>query len=221
MISYLFLVILFKLIINKYFVDIQDNHSLFRSFFCFFISSLSLFNTIINWNYLMITPLETTNLSLIINKLMFSYMLVDTTYFVISKTIRIELILHHIVCMVFYGLFYDKSILAFCSTAEILSSFNWIGILYPKLEWSIKLFRLYSIVMIRLFIWLYTLFLVAKYTYYYKIATIVIIFFISLDCFWASIIISNYFKHKTFIKKKIISKSKTMKKKICKKFNKK
>lgn len=205
MIIYLEFVILFKLFVNKYFINIENNHSLFRSFFCFFISTLSLFNSIIEWNSLILNPIGSTYLSVIINKLMFSYMLIDTFYFIYNKNIRIELIFHHIICIIFYGLFYDKAILSFCSCAEILSSFNWIGILYPEIEWTNKLFRLYSIIFIRLFIWIYTLVFMSKFTYYYYITICLTIIFICLDCYWASIIISNYYKHKSFIKKKIIS----------------
>ena len=204
MIFYLGLVISFKLIIDKFFKNIIDNHSLFRSFFCFFISTLSLFNSFIKWNHLITNPLESTFLSLIINKFMFSYMLVDTVYFMFCKNIRAELILHHIICIIFYGLFYNKAILSFCASAEILSSFNWIGILYPDLEWTIKLFRLYSIIFIRFYIWIYCLFFLSKYTTYYQIAIVTLIIFICLDCYWVSIIISNYLKYGTFIKKKII-----------------
>ena len=217
MILYLILIVLFKLIINKYFTHITDNHSLFRSFFCFFISTLSLFNSVLNWNNLITNPIGYTYLSTIINKLMFSYMLVDTTYFLFSNNIRVELIFHHIICIILYGLFYNKIILSFGACAEILSAFNWIGILYPNIEWVNKLFRLYAIVFIRLFIWTYSMIFMLKYTYYNYLAILFSVIFICLDCYWVSIILKNYYKHKSFIKKKIISHaSKTIKNKFTK-----
>jgi hypothetical protein len=204
---YLGLIILSKQIINNYFINIIDHHSLFRSFFCFFISTLSLCFSIYSWEHLFINPLEPTYLSIHINKLMLSYMLVDTTYFVITQQIRPELIFHHIVCICLYGLFYDKSIFAFCALGEILSSFNWVGILYPQHEWSVKIFRLYSILFIRFFLWIFTLFLLYQHTFLFWIGLIVVLFFIGLDCYWVWIIISNYIKYKSFIREKIISKA--------------
>jgi len=204
MIFSLGIIILFKFMINKLFRNIQDLHSLFRSFFCFIISTLALFYSVSEWNNLIINPLTPTFLSLSINKLMLSYMLIDTGYFILNKKIRIELIFHHVICIGLYGLYYDKGILAFCTCAEILSAFNWIGILYPELEWSIKLFRLYSIISIRLYIWIFTLFFLFKYTFLYWFAFIMVIIFICLDCYWIWIIISNYFKYKSFFLKKYI-----------------
>lgn len=217
MILYLIFVILFKLIINKYFVNIENNHSLFRSFFCFFISTLSLSNSVMEWNNLISNPLGYTYLSTCINKLMFSYMIVDTAYLLFSKNIRLELIFHHAICLGFYGLHWDKAILSFCASAEILTSFNWIGILYPEIEWTNRLFRLYSIIFIRLFIWIYCISFMLKYTYYYHLAICFSIIFICLDCYWASIIISNYYKDINIVKKNNLSLSKVKRNKLSKK----
>lgn len=132
-------------------------------------------------------------------------MIIDTVYFVLEKNIRLELLFHHAICIGLYGFFWDKSILSFCSISEILSAFNWIGILYPNHEWSIKLFRLYAIIFIRFGIWIWTLGILSKHTYYYLVGFIFVLIFICLDCYWAWIIISNYLKYKNFIKQKIIS----------------
>ena len=205
MIFYLVTIILFKIIINKIFKNVNSTHVLFRSFFCFFISTLSLFYSVYDWDNLITNPLSSSFLSLVINKLMLSYMLVDTGYFILGKNFRIELLLHHIICIGLFGLFYNKKILAFCACAEILSAFNWIGNLYPELEWSIKLFRLYSIVLIRFYIWIFSLFLVYNHIFLYQFALAFVLFiiFIGFDCYWTWIIISNYLKYKNFIKKKI------------------
>jgi hypothetical protein len=205
MILYLGLLILFKLIISEFFNGVENNHSLFRSFFCFFISSLSIFNSIIDWNNLITNPLDTTFSALVINKLMLSYMIVDTIYFILTKNTRLELVFHHIICIIVYGLFYDKKIFSFLASAEILSAFNWIGMLYPEIEWANKIFKLYSMIFIRSFIWIFGLVFMSRYTYYFYVGILLTIIFLGLDCFWSYIIILNYFKHINFIKKKIIS----------------
>lgn len=220
MILFLGIIILYKLIINNIFKNNVDSHSLFRSFFCFFISTLSMGSSIINWTHLITNPLHPTYLSSIINKLIFSYMIVDTTYFVLEKNIRLELLVHHAICIGLYGFFWDKSLLSFCSISEILSAFNWIGILYPNHEWSIKLFRLYAIIFIRLGVWILTLGILSKYTYYYWVGLVFVFIFICLDCYWGWIIISNYLKYKNFIKQKIISNTNKILCKTNKKFNK-
>lgn len=208
---YLGIIIIFKQITDNFFFNVQNKHSLFRSFFCFFISTLSLCFSVCYWNHLLLTPLDSTYLSTIINQLMLSYMLVDIIYLAITtniKEIRIELIFHHVICICLYGAFYDKSIMAFCALGEILSAFNWIGILYPQYEWSIKLFRLYSILFIRFFVWTFTLVFLYRYNWLFWFGFISIIFFIILDCYWIWLIISNYIKYKSFIVDKISSKTK-------------
>jgi hypothetical protein len=132
-------------------------------------------------------------------------MLIDMGYLIQSKNIRFELIFHHAICIGIYGMYWDKAILAFCASGEILSAFNWIGILYPELEWSIKLFKLYSIILIRFYVWIFTLYILKKYEFLFFVGFIGVMIFICLDCYWIWVIISNYLKYKSFIKKKIIS----------------
>lgn len=216
---YLVIIILFRYLVEKIIIKTNNIHTLFRSFFCFFISSLSLCFSVLNWSNLITKPLESTYLSTIINKLMLSYMLIDTSYLVNIylttidiKEIRIELIIHHIICIGLYGLFYDKSIMAFCALGEILSAFNWIGIIYPQHEWSIKLFRLYSILFIRFFIWIFTLVFLYKYFLLFWFGVFGVMIFMAFDCYWVWVILSNYLKYKSYIKHKIVSKSKQIKK---------
>jgi hypothetical protein len=210
---YLGIIFLFKYTVDIFFKKINNSHTLFRSFFCFFISTLSLCFSIYNWSYLLSNSLDPTYLSTIVNKLMLSYMLIDTFYLTKNiKEIRIELIFHHIICIGLYGLFYDKSILAFCALGEILSAYNWIGIIYPQYEWSVKLFRLYSIVFIRSFVWTFTMVFLYQYRYQYNyiflFGFISVLIFLALDCYWAGVIIVNYLKYKIFIGEKIISHTK-------------
>lgn len=210
---YLGIIFLFKYMINKFFIKVNNSHTLFRSFFCFFISSFSLCFSICYWSQLQYNSLESTNLSTAINKLMLAYMLIDTIYIIKNiKEFRIELMIHHIICIVLYGLFYDKSIMTFCTLGEILSAFNWIGIIYPQYEWSVKLFKLYSILFIRFFVWTFTLIFLYKYNKFFWFGFFGILIFLALDCYWAGIIILNYIKYKKFIGKKIISKTKKFKK---------
>lgn len=207
---YLAIIVIFKQIINNIFKNTVNKHSLFRTFFCFFISSLSLCFSIYHWQHLLSNSLEPTYLSFIINKLMLSYMLVDTFFITTTdvKELRIELIFHHAICIGLYGLFYDKAILSFCALGEILSSFNWIGIIYPQYEWSVKLFRLYSIIFIRFFVWVFTLVFLRQYLVLFWFGLLGVIIFFALDCYWAWIILSNCFKYKKYIQGKIISKTK-------------
>lgn len=207
---YLTIIVIFKQMINIIFKNMVNKHSLFRSFFCFFISTLSLCFSICHWHHLLSNSLESTYLSFIINKLMLAYMLVDIFFISIAdiKELRIELIFHHAICIGLYGLFYDKAILAFCALGEILSAFNWIGIIYPQHEWSIKLFRLYSILFIRFFVWAFTLVFLHQYSVLFWFGLLGVIIFFALDCYWAWIILSNYFKYKKYIGGKIISKTK-------------
>lgn len=207
---YLAIIIFYKYIINIFFLKTNNSHTLFRSFFCFFISTLSLCFSICYWSHLLSNSLETTYLSSVINKLMLAYMLVDTFFITTAdvKELRIELIFHHAICIGLYGLFYDKAILAFCALGEILSAFNWIGIIYPQHEWSVKLFRLYSILFIRFFVWTFTLVFLRHYYWLFWFGFIGVMIFFTLDCYWAWIILSNYFKYKKYIGDKIISKTK-------------
>lgn len=220
-IIYLGIVGFFYLLIKKYFSKVlnfssNEIHILFRSFFCFFISSLSLFFSITHWNQLQsnaIMPIKPTSLAFVINKLMLSYMIFDTYLYIVNKQngpsqFRIELLFHHLVSIGLYGLFGDHSIMAFCAMGEILSAFNWIGILFPQYEWMVKLFRLYSIIFIRFFVWGFVLVFLHNHFWLYWLGLVGVIIFIALDCYWAWIIISNFVKHKKFIKEKIISNAK-------------
>lgn len=192
MIIYLLFIILFKTFFKLHFKK-YDYHSLFRSFFCFGISTLSLLTTVLYWNDLILKPFDTNWISIHINKLMLNYMIYDTLYYIYSKKYRIDLIIHHIICICFFGINYDKLLLTFCSINEIISSFNWIGILYPKYIWIGKFIRLYSILFIRFFVWLYTLYFIRNDTNIFYLGLIFISVFIGLDLYWIWIIISNYF----------------------------
>lgn len=188
------IILLFRKIIKKIFKNL-DYHTLFRSFFCLFISTVSLAVSILNWDLLLTNPIGIDNLSLFVNNMMLSYMLVDTIYYLYKKKYRFELIFHHIICLFIYGFFVNRRILTFCAINEILSSYNWIGILYPNLEWISKLFRLYSIIFVRLFVWIFVLVFLNQYQYIYQFALLFIFIFICLDIYWTWIIIKNYLKH--------------------------
>lgn len=187
------IILLFRKIIKTIFRKF-DYHTLFRSFFCLIISTLSMGISILNWNLLLSNPLETNNLSIFSNNLMLSYMIIDTIYFIYKQNYRRELMIHHIICLIIYTFFRDTCILSFCSINEILSSFNWVGIIYPNLDWISKIFRLYSILFIRLFVWIFTLIFIHKITNLFYIGFILVFIFICLDIYWTWIIIKNYLK---------------------------
>ena len=192
---YVFNIFFFRKIIKSLFKN-YDYHSLFRSFCCFIISLLSIGISLINWNLLLLNPLEKTDYSVICNKIMLAYIIVDTSYLIFTDNKRKELILHHIICFIVYFILWDKFILSFLAINEILSSFNFMSILNPKYDFFNKIFKLYSIIFIRLFVWLYTLLFLSKYPIYFIITIILVSIFVCLDCYWASIIISNFFSIK-------------------------
>jgi hypothetical protein len=152
--------------------------------------------SVLNWNLLLTNPLGIDNLSLFVNYMMLSYMIVDTIFYLYKKNYRLELMFHHIICLFVYGFFFNKRILSFCAINEILSSYNWIGILYPNLEWISKLLRLYSIIFVRLFVWIFISVFLYQYQYIYQFAILLIFIFICLDIYWTCIIIKNYLKYK-------------------------
>lgn len=197
------IILVFKKLIKMLFKSF-DHHILFRSFFCLFISTLSMGISIINWNILLKNPLETNNLSLVSNNLMLGYMIIDTIHYLYKQNYRIDLLLHHFVCLLIFGLHLDKNILSFCSINEILSSFNWIGIIYPNLEWISKILRLLSILFVRLFVWIFTLFFLSNsQPRIFQIAFILVFFFVCLDVYWIGIIIKNCLGYKNIIKENI------------------
>lgn len=207
----LFIILFFQKLIKNYFLkntkkfNARDLHTLFRSFFCFFISNISLIFSIIYWNKLINYPLEKKFFSSIINNLMLSYMIIDTGFFIINKETRIEIILHHVICIILFGFFDDKSILAFSSIGEMLSSFNWIAVLYPHHEWIVKLYKLYTIIFVRFFIWTFCLILINKYKWFNLLSYLIAIIFYLLDLYWASIIIFNFFKKYIFQQQNLLN----------------
>lgn len=188
------IILLFRKIIKMFFKNL-DYHILFRSFFCLYISTMSIAVSVLNWNLLITNPLGIDNLSLFVNNMMLSYMIVDTVFYLYKKNYRLELMFHHIICLFIYG-FLNIRILSFCAINEILSSYNWIGILYPNLEWISKLFRLYSIIFVRLFVWIFVSVFLYQYQYIYQFAISIIFIFICLDIYWTWIIIKNYLKYR-------------------------
>lgn len=195
---YLFvLIIIFKYIIKYLFSKFKysntNTHSLFRSFFCLFISTGSMGICILNWDNLIQNPTGFNYYSSLINRLMFNYMLYDTIYFFYKKQYRLELLIHHLICAIIFGMYWDKFILTFCTINEILSGYNWIGLINNKFEWLTKLLKLYSLIFIRSGIWINTLFMLSKSKEYYQMGLIVIGIFVCLDLYWIGIILYNFF----------------------------
>lgn len=213
----LIILLIFRFSIKKKFITL-DYHSLFRSFFCFGISMGSIGTSIIYWDDLVINPLSSNIISNIINNFMLEYMVLDLIYFFYSNKIRPELIFHHIISGILYYFGSNYIILTFCSICEILSAFNWISILFPNYEWAAKIFRLFAILFIRLWIWLFTISLFYKYKSLFYFVFLIVSLFICLDCYWLYIIYSNYIKYLGFIKQNIKSKINKKKSSIIKNF---
>ena len=202
MIIQLILIIFFRYIIKILFKN-YDYHSLFRSFFCFGISSLSIITCVIYWKSLIENPISYNSISYLINTFMFNYMIYDLIYFIYSKKIRTELILHHAISGLLFLFYKEYFILTFCSSCEILSAFNWIGILFPNYEWVSKFIRLATILFVRLWIWIFTICLFYNFNYFFYLVFIIVTFFICLDIYWLYIIFINYKKYYGFIKSEI------------------
>jgi len=218
MIFYLLIILIIKYII-KYFLRNYDYHNIFRSIFCLSISLSSLTVSLLNWNNLINNPLDSSIISSIINNFMFCYMIYDLIYFFIRQKIRYELCFHHAICaLLFYN--YNCNILTFCSSCEIISGFNWISIIYPKYEWMSKYIRLATILLVRFWIWIFTLIIFKnlkeiKYINVnmlsnhkvnisiFNFVFFLIIIFVSLDIYWLRIIYKNLTNHYKFIKNKI------------------
>lgn len=211
---YHFCFVLFLKVFVKY-IFINSNHALFRSLFCLFISCFSLFiSSVYIWDIIE-NPIENTIInyySYNINKFMISYLSFDLIYFAFYNELftRLELTFHHIVCL-FVLYFYSKSnILTLCTICEILSAFNWLGLLFPAFEYLCKYIRVFSILFVRLPIWMLVfLILPVKFVYY-----LILMSFISLDIYWLYIMYINYISHKIYIKDRF----KNKKTKITSKF---
>jgi len=211
MIFHLFIIIIFQKYIKTIFKKF-NYHELFRSFFCFIISTLSLITCFLYWNELIINPLGSRWISSNINKFMLSYIGYDTLYYLNSNNYRIDLLIHHVICGIIFAFYYDKLLLTFCSINEIISAFNWVGILFPHLLITSKIIKLCLIVFVRFVVWAFVLFLLNSSISMnlglgltlmginigvYTIIPIVL-FFIGLDFYWIYIIVKNFLldKHK-------------------------
>lgn len=204
---YIIIVLFFRKII-KFLFKHHNYHTLFRSFFCLVVSTGSIGFSLVSWDSIVSNPLGSSQLSQFINLLMLSYMLVDTIYLLIKPPYRFELLLHHFICVIIYSMYSDYQILSFCAGCEILSAFNWVGIIFPNIEWTSKMFRLYSILFIRLFIWIYTMIFLTNVVvgFRYWIVMILLGIFLLLDIYWLWIIVKNYLGYSQYIKKTIINK---------------
>jgi hypothetical protein len=156
-----------------------------------FITIFSFSETCIHWDELKKNPLlEADTTSLIINNFMFVYMIYDIWYFFYSKKIRYDLLFHHIICLI--GFYYYKKyfFLTFGSMAEIISSLNWLSLINNKFTNFTRLFRMFSIILVRLPMWLITITLF-KTTNFVHLSLFFMILFILLDIYWLKVIYKN------------------------------
>ena len=176
--------------IKKNFGD-KDYHSIYRSVYCLLITIFSLYQTSYNWNELRQFPmLKATNSSLLINNFMFVYMIYDIWYFFYSKKIRYDLLLHHILCMIVFYNYKNYFIMTYGSMAEIISAMNWLSLINKKYNNFTRIFRILSIILIRLPLWINLIFLYINTVYYINVLCIMVIF-ILLDIYWLKILLNN------------------------------
>jgi hypothetical protein len=190
MLNFLTILVFCRQFIKKIFGN-KDYHSIYRSFYCMFITIFSFSETCIHWDELKKNPLlEADTTSLIINNFMFVYMIYDIWYFFYSKKIRYDLLFHHIICLI--GFYYYKKyfFLTFGSMAEIISSLNWLSLINNKFTNFTRLFRMFSIILVRLPMWLITITLF-KTTNFVHLSLFFMILFILLDIYWLKVIYKN------------------------------
>lgn len=196
--------------IKKNFGD-KDYHSIYRSIYCLLITIFSFYQTSCNWSELKQFPmLSATSSSLIINNFMFVYMIYDIWYFFYSKKIRYDLLLHHILCMIIFYYYKNYFIMTFGSIAEIISAMNWLSLIKKKYNYFTRIFRIFSIIFIRLPLWINIFILYINTVYQIQVLCIILIF-ILLDLYWLKIMYdninencNNYIKiNKKYLKKKL------------------
>jgi hypothetical protein len=145
----------------------------------------------INWNILKHNPLlEVDTTSLIINNFMFVYMMYDIWYFFYSKKIRYDLLFHHLVCLFAFYYFKQYFVMTFFTMAEIISSLNWLSLINNKFINFTRSFRMFSIILVRLPMWLITINLY-KNTIFAHLSLFFMMLFILLDIYWLKVIYCN------------------------------
>jgi hypothetical protein len=156
-----------------------------------FITIFSFYQTYFNWDKMKKNPLlEANTSSLIINNFMFVYMIYDIWYFFYSKKIRYDLLFHHIICLIAFFYYKQYFFMTFGSMAEIISAVNWLSLINNKFTNFTRLFRMFSIILVRLPMWL-TAITLFKGTIYTFISLFCMIIFILLDIYWLKVIYKN------------------------------
>ncbi len=190
MLNFLTILVFCRQFIKKFFGN-KDYHSIYRSFYCMFITIFSIYQTYFNWGNLIENPLlESNTYSLIINNFMFVYMIYDIWYFFNSKKIRYDLLFHHIICLIAFYYYKNYFFMTFGSIAEIISSLNWLSLINNKFTNFTRLFRMFSIILVRLPMWLTSITLF-KNTIYSYLSLFCMIIFILLDIYWLKVIYKN------------------------------
>ena len=180
--------------IKKNFED-KDYHSIYRSIYCLLITIFSFYQTSCNWTELKQFPiLNATRSSLIINNFMFVYMIYDIWYFFYSKKIRYDLLFHHILCMIAFYNYKNYFIMTYGSIAEIISAMNWLSLINKKYNNLTRLFRIFSIIFVRLPLWFNIINLFSN-TEYNIITIYIMAIFIGLDLYWLKVIYSNIYEN--------------------------
>lgn len=192
----IFTVLMFgRQFIKKNYFD-KDYHSIYRSIYCLLITIFSFYQTSSNWTELKQFPmLNATHSSLLINNFMFVYMIYDIWYFFYSKKIRYDLLFHHILCMIAFYYYKNYFIMTFGSMAEIISAMNWLSLINKKYNNLTRLFRIFSIIFIRIPLWLNIINLF-KNTEYNILSSCIMSIFIGLDIYWLKVIYNNIYKNK-------------------------
>jgi hypothetical protein len=171
-----------------------DYHSIYRSLFCLFISISSCFTIFYHWETFKSNPLAYTLESYLINMFMIFYMGYDLIWIFVKKRFRLDLVIHHILCIICYYKFSSHILLTYYAINEVISAFNWISLIYPNYDWVVRILKLASILFVRLNVWING-FILMYNTDMFTTLIIFTLLFVSLDIYWVTIIVGNMMKN--------------------------
>jgi len=191
MIQYILCLIIFQRII-KYFFSDKDYHGIYRSFFCLFITIYGTIISYTHWNIILNAPDFENKYTNFNRDIFLSYLIFDIIYMCIKMDFRIDLIFHHLECFHVYYFKGNCILTTFLVTGEILSAFNWLNLINYKLTSLNRLLRLLSIIFVRSFLWIFTIYHI--YITPCTIRTYTLVntpIFILLDIYWLSVMYGN------------------------------
>jgi hypothetical protein len=206
-----------KLISNIDYIKKYKNEtqfSVYRSLMCSHFTFMALENVINNFSSGIKDVFHYKNKSISkLNKLFVAYLIFDLFMMVYLKISRIDLFIHHGMCLIIFFLAnkynylgYFSNVLLINEAISIVSGFDKIFLEEKQLDKSVlcKKYRLFVIKYIRLPIWIISIFIIIKNNKEIPLN----FFWLGLGCSFIMILLDNYWKNKCL---KAIKKSKNAK----------